>query len=120
MAAILVVEDHAPTAQVMRRLLTHARHRVAVARCCGEAREIVRTFTPDVVMSDIVLPDGCGAALMRELRDALRQRVPALRAIAVTGSVNDPASLLVNGFDQVLVKPTDFRTVQAAIHDASQ
>jgi CheY-like chemotaxis protein len=115
MAAILVVEDHEQTARVMERLLRQAGHRVEVARTCAAARECVRAFSPDVLLSDILLPDGCGAELLSELRE----RFPQLRAIALTGSVADPTQLLGHGFDRVVSKPTDFVTVETAIRAAA-
>ena len=115
MAAILVVEDHTDTAHATARLLRHTGHEVRVAASCEAARQCLRTFTPDVLVSDIFLPDGCGAALLRELRP----HFPKMRAIAITGSVSDPTSLLGEGFDRVVIKPADFKQVEAAIRAVS-
>jgi PleD family two-component response regulator len=55
---LLVVEDHQPTLEVLRRLLERAGHSVITASTLASARELARGATLDLVLSDIGLPDG--------------------------------------------------------------
>ena len=79
-AHILLVEDHADTAEAVADFLRGSGHRVTLARSVGEAlsrvmaaQEAGRPF--DLVVSDLGLPDGSGLDLMPELK---RVRSPGI------------------------------------------
>jgi CheY-like chemotaxis protein len=114
MSDILVVDDHVDTAKVVRKLLQFASHRVEVAHTCAEAREVCKSFKPEVLLCDLNLPDGSGVELVRE---ALLL-CPEVCAIAVTGSVLEPQTLLEIGFRAVLTKPIDFAQLQQVMREA--
>ena len=111
MAIILIVEDHSDTARATSKLLRYAGHRVEVACSCAAAREIVKYLVPDVLLCDILLPDGSGVALLRELRP----RFPNLCAIAITGSVSNTDALRDDGLQYVFNKPIDLKVFESAI-----
>lgn len=110
---VLVVEDHVDTARAVRKLLQYAGHRAEVAHSCSAARELCKYFRPDVLLCDIVLPDGSGVELAREVM-ALR---PETCAIAITGSAQEQESLLSLGFRAALMKPVDFGQLQKVIRE---
>ena len=112
---ILVVEDHGDTLQALSRLLTHFGHEISVADDAQSARKIIGSKEFDVVLSDIVLPDGSGYDLVAE---AKRRR--PVKAVALTGfgATEDIERGKKAGFDFHLTKPVDFhelRTVLAQI-----
>jgi PAS domain S-box-containing protein len=78
--AILLVEDHEPTRNSLAELLARRRHKVAAAASLDEARSLAQKQKFDVLISDIGLPDGNGADLMREL--SVQKN---LKGIALTG-----------------------------------
>src|SRR5687768_11284197 len=65
---ILVVDDHADTVIVLRRLLALEGYRVVTAACAGEAAEVASRGDCDLVISDVGLPDRDGLQLMGDLR----------------------------------------------------
>jgi PAS domain S-box-containing protein len=116
---ILLVEDHADTADQLTRLLTRAGHTVCRAGNLKEAHECLRaggaddTTCPfDLLISDLGLPDGSGHDLMRELK--LRY---GLRGIALSGygMKDDIQNSMDAGFSRHITKPVDWEELKAAI-----
>ena len=63
---ILVVEDHSETLQALSRLLSHFGHEISVADGAQNAMNMIDSKEFDVVLCDIVLPDGSGYDLIAE------------------------------------------------------
>lgn len=110
---ILLVEDHAPTRQILERLLTRRGHHIAPAGSGQEAREQVRTQEFDLIICDVGLPDTDGHTLLHELT-LLR---PGLAAIAMTGygTENDVQKSDQAGFLMHLTKPVSIARLEEAL-----
>jgi PAS domain S-box-containing protein len=110
---ILVVEDHADTADAMQLVLTRMGYRVRVATSLGEGRELAQEPF-DVLISDVQLPDGSGLDLMREL-----SAQHAVKGIAMSGfgTEDDARRSREAGFQTHLVKPVDVHRVAEAIDE---
>ena len=109
---VLLVEDHADTAQAARELLTDISCQVVAAGSLAEALEAAGVNTFDLVLSDLGLPDGSGLDLMRDLRDRY-----GLRGIALTGfgMEEDIRRSREAGFVDHLVKPITFDRLASAV-----
>jgi two-component system CheB/CheR fusion protein len=115
---ILLVEDHADTAEAMADLLRAFGNEVTVANSLAEgvaAAEVVRESDAraiDLVVSDLGLPDGSGFDLMRELAGRY-----GLRGIALSGygMEEDVRRSREAGFERHLTKPVDLQALRAAI-----
>jgi NarL family two-component system response regulator LiaR len=84
---VLVVDDHAVVREGLRRFL-ELQEGIEVAGEAADGREAVATaerLKPDVVLMDLVMPEMDGVAAMR----ALRERVPAARAIVLTSFLDE-------------------------------
>ena len=70
--SVLLVDDHDLIRQGLRRAFERADgfEVVADVATVSAARELVQQLRPDVVVSDVRLPDGTGLELTRELRSA--------------------------------------------------
>ena len=114
---LLVVEDHAPTRDVLSALLQVGRHQVKTAGDIATARQLAETHVFDLVLSDLGLPDGSGLDLMIELRDRY-----GLEGIAVTGYdlEDDLHRSRDAGFREHLVKPVTLDQLSAAIARAAE
>jgi CheY-like chemotaxis protein len=110
--SLLVVEDHADTAKVLRSLLTKARYEVHLTGSVEEAKAVAAEHSVDVVISDLGLPDGHGLELMQFLKKAYS--VPGI-ALTGYGTEIDRKQILASGFSEFLVKPVDFLELQAAL-----
>jgi DNA-binding response OmpR family regulator len=73
MAAILVIEDDAAIAEMLRTALEEAGHRATVVHGLEAARAVLASA--DLVIADIGLPDGSGLDIAR---DAAALRIPVL------------------------------------------
>jgi two-component system KDP operon response regulator KdpE len=99
---VLVVEDDAAMRDLLRAALAAEGFDVATAVSVSEAAAVVTHAPPDAIVLDLGLPDGDGAALVREVRR--KSAVP----IVVASARHDEAgkiALLDAGADDYLVKP---------------
>ncbi len=79
MAKILVADDHTANRQVIRTLLQSQGHTVVEAAHGEEALERVRTETPDLVITDILMPLMDGYEFVRQLRsDSALKEIPVI------------------------------------------
>lgn len=85
MAKILIADDEAPVREVLRDLLTDAGYEVEEAVDGEEALRRFRATTPDLVITDILMPKAGGLNLLRELREL----APSLPVIAISGGGKD-------------------------------
>ena len=111
---ILVVDDHADTVIVLRRLLALEGYSVLTATTAAEATELVRGGECDLIVSDVGLPDRSGLALMAELRAHY-----GLRGIALSGYTEDADLRAARdaGFERFLAKPVEFEKLIAAVRE---
>lgn len=99
---VLVVEDEPQILQALRILLTGAGYAVEQAQSASAARAAVAALPPDLVLLDLVLPDGHGVELCRELRQASDLPVVVLSAI---GDEREKVRALDAGADDYVTKP---------------
>lgn len=79
-ARVLVVEDHPATARGLKMLLEISGYRVLLARDVATALALAAMSEFDVLLCDLILPDGDGWDLLEMLSDDR-----AIRAIAFSG-----------------------------------
>jgi CheY-like chemotaxis protein len=118
---VLVVDDDAETREAFRALLTQAGMAVIAAGSVNDALRVVRSLELAVVLSDLVMPEEDGFALVRRLRDLERGTGRHLPAIAVTG-LEDPdvrRQALSAGFDACLRKPVAPATIVSTVAQAA-
>lgn len=109
---LLVVEDHAPTLEVLAMLLKRAGHQVTTVGNVAAALAAAKANRFDAVISDLGLPDGTGHELMRQLRNEHQ-----LQGIALSGygTEDDIQRSLQAGFSEHLTKPIRFAEVRRAL-----
>ncbi len=118
-ASILLVEDEPVAGQITQRVLEEAGYEVAWACDLGEARAIwdQNPEAVDLVLCDVVLPDGLGPQLVRQLR---RERED-LRVVYISG-FDDAAigrSLDSEGSGLALLrKPVSIQSLLGQVRDA--
>jgi CheY-like chemotaxis protein len=112
---ILLVEDHADTANILARLLRMGGHQVQVGNCVADALRLASEQTFDILVSDLGLPDGSGIDVIEGFRQ--HQNSSRIHAIALTGygAETDVARTAAAGFNEHLTKPITFQNLQQAI-----
>ena len=108
---VLLVEDHADSAEALELGLSSAGYRVIVATSVRSALSH-RDEQFDVVVSDLGLPDGSGLEVMRGLR--ARWAVPGI-ALSGFGAASDVEASRDAGFQRHLVKPVDLSQLMESI-----
>jgi two-component system, chemotaxis family, CheB/CheR fusion protein len=112
---LIVVEDHAETAEGLKRFLSTIGYKVFVATDMASALALAAAVEFDVLLSDLGLPDGNGWELLKQLSAERR-----IRAIAFSG-YNSPADRqrsVEAGFLEHLAKPLAPDQLCAAINRA--
>jgi CheY-like chemotaxis protein len=82
-ATILVIDDREDLRETIRLVLETRDHKVIEATNGREGLKAFAEFAPDVVITDVIMPETDGIEFIRELR----KRNPAAKVIAVTGYV---------------------------------
>jgi two-component system, OmpR family, response regulator RegX3 len=108
---ILLVEDETSITEPLAEALRSEGFDTEVAGTVGEALELAR-HDPDLVLLDVMLPDGSGFDVCRELRRA--SQVPIIMLTA-RGEEADRVVGLELGADDYVVKPFSAREVVARI-----
>ncbi|HET7171249.1 MAG TPA: response regulator transcription factor [Gaiellales bacterium] len=99
---ILVVDDERPIRRALEVTLTKAGYRVATAGSSAETLTAAALSPPDLVILDLMLPDGDGAELCAELRDWLAAPILLISAVEAEG---EKIRALDAGADDYLTKP---------------
>jgi len=111
---ILLVEDHADTAEVLRRLLVGEGCEVRLAASIAEAESVAADYRFDVLVSDIGLPDGRGTELLSRLQNHHGGPIPAI-VISGFGMEEDIQKSQGAGFAEHLTKPVEFGALKQAL-----
>jgi DNA-binding response OmpR family regulator len=100
---ILVIEDEARIAELVKRQLERAGFVVDTVRLCADAREALSLTAYDAAILDLGLPDGNGLGLLGELRTG-HSPLPVL-VLTARDAIEDRVSGLDAGADDYLIKP---------------
>ena len=109
---VLLVEDEDTITVPLTEALAREGFRTETAGTLAAGLEIARSQRPDLVLLDVMLPDGSGFDLLRELRD--RERMPVIMLTA-RGDEADRVLGLELGADDYVVKPFSARELVARI-----
>lgn len=110
---ILVVEDEANLAGYLKKGLEEEGHEIALAFDSHEAREKMAPNHFEMVLLDLILPDGSGIQLCRDFKK-LQPQLPIVMLTSL-GSTEDKVAGLDAGADDYLVKPFQFSELAARI-----
>ena len=113
MYTILIIEDEPRVASLLMNGLEENGYQTMVAYDGLMGLRLFQAHTFDLVISDIVLPKMDGFELTKEIRKS-NPRIPILMLTAL-GSTNDKLDGFDAGADDYMVKPFDFRELNARI-----
>lgn len=106
---VLLVEDEFDVANLLLFILNEAGAETVWVMQSNDALACLHHFHPDILLSNIRLPDCDGDWLIQQLRHAESERGTHIPAIAITSYTRDVAAnkMLEAGFDRFLSKPFD-------------
>lgn len=87
---ILLIDDEAEICELLQQILAREGCEVSTASTGVEAKRIVAETPPDLIISDLQLEDTDGLSLIAEIK----QTLPAVPAILLTGVLFDPETIL--------------------------
>jgi PAS domain S-box-containing protein len=114
---VLVCEDEPDARDLLESILLECNATVVLAGSVVEALDRFREQIPDVIVSDIGMPEASGYELIRRIRALPADqggRVPAI-ALTAYASLADRTRAMMEGFQNHVSKPTEPQELLAAI-----
>lgn len=114
---LLVVDNNVDCCDLITCFLQPYGVEVRTAYLARQALEIFEKWQPDILVSDIALPEEDGYDLIRQVRAKIGRQEEVLLAIAVTGYVNEKMlqDALFSGFDLWFTKPLNLQSFVATL-----
>jgi CheY-like chemotaxis protein len=116
-SCVLIVEDDRPSRELFRRMLEIEGAIVVSATSAAEARRLMEETRPDVLVSDVGLPEEDGFTFIKSLRSSEDPGISNIPAIALTAFAGpeDRERAFEAGFQVFLAKPVDPVDLVAAV-----
>jgi DNA-binding response OmpR family regulator len=113
--SILIVEDDPMSLQLVRVLLAGEGYDLRAAVNADEALNVLTTFQPGLILTDIQLPGKSGLDLTRQLRAKPETNGASIVALTAYGGKDDEQNCLNAGCDGYILKPIDTSTFPATV-----
>ncbi len=114
---VLVCEDEPDARELLESILVECKATVTLASSVAEALDRFSESIPDVLISDIGMPDASGYELIRRIRALPPDKGGRVPAVALTAyaSMADRTRALMEGFQNHVGKPTEPQELIAAV-----
>jgi PAS domain S-box-containing protein len=106
---VLVVDDDPDFLDLSATMLRHAGADVRTASSAARAYELVNSWQPTLVLTDLAMPEEDGFTLLHVMRSmfAKRRLKAAIVAVTAYGTPENRERAILEGFDRYLTKPID-------------
>ncbi|WP_460207445.1 hybrid sensor histidine kinase/response regulator [Scytonema sp. NUACC21] len=114
---VLVVDDEVDTRELIAFILEQSGAEVTQVASATQALQAITEFQPNVLVSDIGMPEVDGYMLIRQIRampPELGGKIPAIALTAYAGEM-DSQQAIAAGFQQHIAKPVEPATLVAAV-----
>jgi two-component system alkaline phosphatase synthesis response regulator PhoP len=119
---ILVVDDEPDTLNLLGMTLARAGYTVLKAATAKACLDVARKERPDLIILDVMLPDGSGVEVLKTLR--AEPATPPVILFTAKGRAEDMSDGMEAGAYKYLVKPTSreklLETIKAALGEAKK
>ncbi|HVX59697.1 MAG TPA: hybrid sensor histidine kinase/response regulator [Pirellulales bacterium] len=112
---VLVLDDECDTRELLQRAFRNCGATPVLAASPSEARMLLQSFQPDVIVSDIGMPCEDGYDFIRSLR-SVGCRIPAI-ALTAFARAEDRQRCLQSGYQTHLRKPVKLDELMAVVAD---
>ncbi|MBO9732669.1 MAG: sigma-54-dependent Fis family transcriptional regulator [Chitinophaga sp.] len=113
---VLLVEDEEKLRQLLKRIIAMEGFRILECDTLKAARQLLHTEAIDIVLSDIMLPDGNGIDLVTHMRD---KQLPAeIILLTAYGNIADSVRAIKNGAFDYITKGNDNARIIPLLHRA--
>ena len=119
---VLLVDDDSDTLTLMATALTRRQANVTAVSSAGEAIRAIREKRPDVLVSDIAMPDEDGYGLIEKVRSLEKGETQSIPAVAITAYAKDEdrKRALSSGFQIYLAKPIELTELVSVVARAAR
>lgn len=116
MPSIIVIDDDNLVRRTLATILERDGHAVRGASNGRDALALIRSEPPDILITDIIMPEMDGISFIREIRASL----PAMKILAISGGGRASNLEFLElaksmGADDILRKPIDRKKLLAAV-----
>lgn len=117
MALALLLDDDRPTLEALADVVSREGLETQTARTVAEAVEVLRDKSPDLIITDLMLPDGRGLDLMQHIAPPCDPEV-----ILITGHATEETAAEARRFGVLdyLTKPVDLVRLPIVVANASR
>jgi len=114
---VLIIDDDAVQRDVCQKLLEKLGYRIRTAESGEKALQMIREHSPDLLILDMIMPEGCDGA--ETYRQALKIN-PGQKAIIVSGFAESDrvAEALSMGASEFIRKPLTMKSIAKAVRNA--
>lgn len=114
---ILVVDDDPIFCSIMKELLRRQGHEICLAYSVEEAKQVLSQRVPDLILTDIMMPEVDGLSLIRALR--ANPSWCCIPTVVVSARVMeaDRRAAEAAGADEFIGKPFAIKDLRRTIHD---
>ncbi|HSD47212.1 MAG TPA: ATP-binding protein, partial [Pyrinomonadaceae bacterium] len=119
---VLLVDDDSDTLNLMATALKRRQANVTAVSSAGEAIQAIREKRPDVLVSDIAMPDEDGYGLIERVRSLENSDTQSIPAVAITAYAKDEdrARALSSGFQIYVAKPIELAELVSVVARAAR
>lgn len=103
---ILIVDDDPDTCEMLRTIFNQYGSIVETAQSASGALDTFDRWRPDILVSDIGMPDVDGYELIRNIREERGSRIPAV-ALTAMARIDDRVKALTAGYQMHVAKPVE-------------
>ncbi len=115
---IVVVDDDVVMREVLAMRLTEWGYDVRLAADGHQAKDLIVAEDPDIVISDVIMPDASGVELLRWLKEGNPTRPVIL--MTAYGQVELAVEAMKQGAEDFLTKPLDYAKLKAVVEEAEK
>jgi signal transduction histidine kinase/ActR/RegA family two-component response regulator len=119
---VLVVDDELDARELIREMLTQREAKVIGAASAVEGLKLLKAEKPDVIISDISMPDKNGYQFIAEVRNLPKEEGGRTPAIALTAfaQVQEKTKAVSAGYQKHLAKPVDALELVSVINNLAR
>jgi DNA-binding NtrC family response regulator len=113
---VLIVDDEPAIREVLEMILQEWGYDVRLASNGAEAKDLVETYDPEIVISDVVMPQLSGLDLLRALKTGNPNRPVIL--VTAHASIDLAVESMKQGAQDFITKPMDYPKLRAILKAA--
>ena len=118
MKKLLIIEDDVDTLNALKKFFERKKYNVEIGTNAEQVSEVVKKFTPDIIISDWMLQDSTnGVAIVKQLHTQFTH----IEVIFITGHDIEKLQSETENINvhKYIRKPFEFATIEAAVNSAS-